>query len=160
MKDVLIYYDSNTFKVLQNRKTLWMYRFRLFIYFIVFVFVIYVIYSESESKIWIRLAIISALVIPFLIIFLKKIDSLLGKNFYMTKDGEVVIINGKVRTDKIGINAVSVKEMISTHSARGYYDIRVEAKGKNYPVSLGVSEDDKDKILEGLKYFFSHSDRL
>jgi hypothetical protein len=147
--------DSSGKKVHQNRKTLWIYRFQLFIYFIAFVFVVYVIYIDSESKIWVRLGIISVLVIPFLIISFKKIDSVLGKDFYMAREGEVIIINGKVRADKISINSVSVKEMISTRSAHGYYDIKIEANGKRYPVSLGVDENNKDKILEGLNYFFS-----
>ena len=155
MRNPLIAYDLNCFSVRQNRVTLWFYRLELFIYFIFFVLVIYVIYSQIESKIGVRLGIIGALVIPFIIISINKIDSIVGKDFYMSRENKEVIINRKLRIDTIGIDAVSVTEMVSTYSAHGYYDIRIREKRKNHSIALGIDEDSRDKILKGLDYFFS-----
>jgi hypothetical protein len=132
-----------------------MYRFHMFLYIIGFIIVEYLIYSKSESKLWVKFIFSIPFIAAFIIISFKKIPQLKGENFSMSRKEEEIVINQKEKINKPGIEAVSVKEMISTYSAHGYYDILIKANGKKYFVGTGVGEDDKDEILKGLNYFFS-----
>jgi hypothetical protein len=152
MKNVLISSDLNLFSVNQNKATLWLYRLQQLSYFIAFVFVGYLIYTKSDSKTGIKLAVIIALSIPFLIVVFRSKDRLAGKDFCMSGENGRVVINKKVWISEISMDAISVKEMISTYSAQAYYDISIKANRKKYSIAMGVDENDKDEILKGLNY--------
>lgn len=115
----------------------------------------YFIFIKSSSRIEVKIGFIVALSIAFLLVVYRKLTSILGRDFYLSRTKYGFIINNKVRTGNIDRGAICIKEMVSTYSAKAYYDISIRVNGKKIPIAFGASEMDKVAILEGLNYFLS-----
>lgn len=150
-----IKFDENNFSVRQSKISLWIYRFEMSIYFISFFFVIYLIYAKSVSEIGVKILVIGLLTTAFLIVIFKKLRSLWGNDFLLSRIKDGFKINNKIKTSKVDMGAIEIKEMVSTYSAVGYYDISIKVNNKKIPIAFGVTEKDKTTILEGLEFFLS-----
>ncbi len=155
MRNIFINHSRNSISVRQNMITLWLYRLELGIYFIVFTVVLFFFYKKSTSTIEVKLGLIGILIIAFLVVIIKKKRSLYGTSFNLTRTKEGVNINNRIMTSKIDIGAIEIKEMVSTYSASGYYDISLKVNNEKIPIAFGVSEKDKKEILEVFSRFLS-----
>lgn len=154
MSSIIIQSDLKKITITRAKRSIWYVRIESFVYIILFFSAMFFVLYKSKSTFSLSSIIVIIFSVIFIIIIVRDRKRFINKAFSieLTKNG--LIVNNSIVKEVKTIDKITIKETVDTYSANAYYDLYAISSGVKYLISDGVTESDKNAIIQSLRLFF------